>query len=202
MRRFTYPLTALALVMSAKLACADPYVSVGAGAIKSLSISNDDPVEFGTDPWFVLTMAAGDDALVTVEPVDIGGELELGIVPDMPQHGDNTGKGAANHGTADGQSVTLASVMVNVEPQVHLWDGVRAYIVGGGGLGYGNSGVGTGPAYQGGAGVKYDITNAATADLSFRYRDINGVKFVGPELRFTWNFDSPFGLGSKGPDEK
>lgn len=202
MKRFTYPLTALALVMSAKLALAEPYVSAGIGGVKSTNTSNDDAVEFGTDPWFSMNAAVGDDALVTVAPIDLGAEVEMMVVPGMPQHGQNSGKGDANHRTADGQSVTALSAMINVEPQVHLWDGVRAYIVAGGGVGYGSSGVGAGPAYQGGIGVKYDVTEDAVADFSFRYRNINGLGFVGPELRFTWNFDSPFGLGSKGEGEE
>lgn len=180
----------------------EPYASMGAGGVESLNQSNDDPVEFSSDPWFNLQLEVGDDAVVSEGPVDLGAGVELSIIPGMPQHGQNDtnkthGDADSRHRTADGQSITMGSGMVVVEPQVHLWDGTRAYIVGGGGVGYAD---GIGPAYQGGIGVKQEITENLVVDASFRYRNVNGLGFVGPELRLTWEFDTPF--GHKGEGEK
>ncbi len=177
----------------------EPYVSMGAGGIESTNQSNDDATEFGSDPWFGVHLEGGDDAVVSTGPVDLGVGVEATLIPEMPLHGRNTGKGDANHHSADGETITMGSGMVVVEPQVHLWDGARAYIVGGGGVGVAD---GVGPAYQGGVGVKQEVTDGVVVDASFRYRNINGLGFVGPELRLTWEFDSPFGLGSKGEGEK
>lgn len=175
------------------------YVSGGAGGVESLNQSNDDPIEFGSDPWFGLQAEVGDDAVVSEGPVDLGVGVELSLIPAMPQHGTNTGKGDANHRSADGTNITMGSGMAVVEPQIHLWDGTRAYIVGGAGGGFAD---GFGPAYQGGVGIKQELTESITLDGSFRYRNVNGLGFVGPELRLTWEFDTPFGLGSKSSGEK
>lgn len=187
----------LLMVVAFSPAKAAPYVSGGAGGVESLNQSNDDSVEFGSDPWFGLQVEVGDDAVVSEGPVDLGAGVELSLIPAMPLHGRNEGKGDANHHTADGQTITMWSGMVVVEPQVHLWDGTRAYIMGGAGAGYAD---GLGAAYQGGIGAKQEITENLTADASFRYRNVNGLGFVGPELRLIWEFDTPF--GHKSADEK
>lgn len=176
---------------------ADPYVSFGVGGQESLNQSNDDKTEFGSDPWFGLNAEIGNDAILTEGPVDVGAGIEAMLIPEMPLHGRNTGKGDANHHTADGKSITMGSGMLVVEPAVHLWDGARAYVVGGAGVGDAD---GAGLAYQGGVGLKQAITEDMSADLSFRYRRINDLSFVGPELRMVWNFDTPF--GHKLEDEK
>lgn len=181
---------ATSVSLAAMAAHADPYVSFGAGGVESLNQSNDDPTEFSSDPWFGLQAEVGDDAVMTEGPVDIGVGAEVSVIPEMPLHGRNTGKGDANHHSADGSSITMGSGMVTVEPQVHLWDGTRAYIVGGAGVGFAE---GVGAAYQGGAGVKQELTENLVADASFRYRNVNGLGFAGPELRLTWEFDTPFG---------
>lgn len=190
----------LAIIVMAMPAKAEPYVSMGASGIESLNQSNSDPTEFSSDPWFGLQVEVGDDAWVRQGPVGVGVGVEGSLIPAMPQHGQNDtnkahGDADSRHRTADGQTITMGSAMVVVEPQVHLWDGTRAYIVGGAGVGAAD---GVGAAYQGGIGVKQEITDNLTADASFRYRRINELAFVGPELRLTWAFDTPFGRKLEG----
>lgn len=190
--RVAFCAAAMALAAPAK---AEPYVSMGMGGVESLNQSNDDETEFSSDPWFGLQAEVGDDAVVGVGPVDLGVGIEATLIPEMPLHGRNDtnqahGTADQRHRSADGSTITMGSGMVVLEPQVHLWDGTRAYIVGGAGVGAAD---GVGLAYQGGVGVKQDITDNLVVDASLRYRQINQLAFVGPELRLTWEFDTPFG---------
>lgn len=180
----TWTIAAAAVALTATTAYADPYVSGGVGALRSLQTSNTDEVEFSTDPWFHLNAAVGDDAIVTEGPMTLGVEVEGDVIPLMPLHGRNDGRGDANHHTADGQNFTMGSLMVNAEPQIEVGKGVKAYVVGGAGVGIREDGAGI--AYQGGVGVKVPLTEALSADGSVRYRNIDGLGFIGPEVRLAW----------------
>lgn len=179
------------LCVNARAADPEPYVMVGVGAWKGLQTSNSDPVEVGTDTMWQGDVAVGARQAIGEGPFAVRGEVE-GIYRPTPLHGQNDqnkshGDAAARHRTADGQTLQSGALMVNVAPEVEVLEGVKPYVLVGGGLGLRDD-EGATYAWQGGAGVVVDVTDQIGVDGSFRYTNIGGIEGVGPHLAMTYRW--------------
>lgn len=190
-------LTALVVLIfwPVKEAEADPYVRATGGCIWSSDQSNDDELEFGSECGALVSAEGGYRFNLTNDlALDAGLEAAHRV---KALHGQN---GKVRDTSADGETLNLTSLMVNVRPSFRLFDSPVSL--------YGEAGAGgahlrgldnfdLAPAWQLGAGVEVDIWEGLSAHAGYRHFEIldakldgnrTGADFHGAVVGIRWTF--------------
>lgn len=173
---------ALAALLLASTAQAEPYVAARAGPTFWGDTSNRDAIESGTEAGHAVSLAVGDEAGLSdigLPKSDFALDLELEASWRREAlHGRNHG---GEHRSADGRELDAFTLGANLWPGWQLTRSWTLYAGGGGGIAWlhalGDSE--RAPWWQAGAGVRWNLTPALSFDVGARAVWAQDARFDG-----------------------